>query len=122
MARAPGPKEIDIQAGFRARLRYAAPQVSAVAIPNAARRTQWAAMQAKREGMATGFPDMMVLAPGGRIGFLEFKTSAGRVSVAQTEWLERLTRFGFACAVVRSIDEAVQFLRDHHFPVMERAA
>jgi hypothetical protein len=114
--------EIQIQAGFRKQLRYIAPAVSCVAIPNAAKRTQWAAMQAKREGLATGFPDCMVIAAGGKIGFLEFKSAKGRLSDNQSEWISRLNERGFPVRVVRSVDEAIQFLRDHNFPLMERAA
>lgn len=117
--KAPAPSEIQIQAGFRARLRYVAPAVSCVAIPNAAKRTQWAAHRAKQEGLATGFPDVMLLAPGGKIGFLEFKSAKGRLSDNQREWIERLDVRGFPVRVVRSIDEAIQFLRDHDFPMME---
>jgi hypothetical protein len=116
------PREIDIQAGFRARLRYVAPAVSVVAIPNAAKRSQWAAMQAKREGMATGFPDVMCLWPGGGICFVEFKTAKGRTSENQAEWHERLDRWGHRVTVARSIDEAVEFLRLCGAPVMECAA
>lgn len=122
MAKPPRPKEIDIQAGFRARLRYVAPAVSAVAIPNAAKRSQWAAMQAKREGMSAGFPDVMCLWGGGGICFIEFKSAAGRLSDNQTDWIARLDQRGFRVAVARSIDEAVAFLRDCGAPVMERAA
>lgn len=122
MAKLAGPKEIDIQAGFRARLRYVAPAVSAVAVPNAAKRSQWAAMQAKREGMSAGFPDVMCLWAGGGICFIEFKSAAGRLSDNQTDWIARLEQRGFRVAVARSIDEAVAFLRDCGAPVMERAA
>jgi hypothetical protein len=113
------PSEIQIQSGFRNRLRYVAPAVSCVAIPNAAKRTRWAAHQAKKEGMSAGFPDVMLLAPGGKIGFLEFKSAKGRLSDNQIEWLDRLDERGFAVRVVRSVEEAVQFLRDHAFPMME---
>lgn len=114
--------EIDIQAGFRNRLRCVAPAVSCVAIPNAAKRTQWAARQAKREGLATGFPDCMCIWADGGICFLEFKTPKGRLSDNQAEWIERLAERGHRVAVVRSIDDAVAFLRDCGAPVLERAA
>ncbi len=114
----PATPELDIQRGFINRLRYVAPAVSVVAIPNAAKRTQWAAMQAKKEGLKAGFPDCQCLAPGGLIAFIEFKAAGGRVSENQAEWLERLTRWGFPCIVARSVEQAVEFLRCAGFPVM----
>lgn len=113
--------EVEIQSGFRNRLRYVAPAVSFVAIPNAAKRTEWAARQAKREGLATGFPDGMCIWAGG-ICFIEFKTPKGRLSENQAEWIERLQSRGHRVTVARSIEEAIAFLRECGAPVLERAA
>jgi hypothetical protein len=110
-----GQSEIQVVTLFRSRCRIMCPGVCIVAVPNAAKRTQWAAQRAKREGLATGFPDLMAIAPG-KIAFLEMKTDKGVVSVAQREWLERLTSMGFPCGVFRDADSALQFLRDHQFP------
>lgn len=118
----PAPSEIQIQAGFRNRLRYVAPAVSCVAIPNAAKRTQWAANQAKREGLATGFPDVMCVWAGGGICFIEFKSAKGRLSDNQAEWIERLRERGHRATVARSVDEAIAFLRECGAPVLEQAA
>lgn len=115
-------REIDIQQSFRKRCYYAAPSVHVVAVPNAARRTMWEARQAKKEGMAAGFPDVMCIWPGGGICFVEFKTPKGRVSENQAEWLLRLNQYGHQSAVCRSADEAMAFLRACGAPVMERAA
>ena len=114
--------EIDIQASFRKRLYYAAPRVRIVAVPNAARRSRWAAAQAKKEGLAKGFPDVVCLWPGGGIAFVEFKAPKGRVSIDQAEWHEWLDDSGHRIAVARSADEAIAFLRDCGAPIMERAA
>lgn len=114
--------ELAIQSGFRNRLRYVAPSVLFVAIPNAAKRTQWAARQAKAEGLAAGFPDAQCIWPGGGICFIEFKAAHGRLSDNQTEWIERLDRYGHRVAVARSIEEAIAFLRDCGAPVSERFA
>lgn len=118
----PAPTELQIQAGFRNRLRYVAPAVSCVAIPNAAKRTRWAAHRAKQEGLATGFPDVMCIWAGGGICFIEFKTAKGRLSDNQGEWIERLHERGHRVTVARSIDEAIDFLRQCGAPMMERAA
>lgn len=113
--------EIQIQTLFRSRCRIMCPGVSLVAIPNAAKRTQWAAQRAKREGLATGFPDMMAIAPG-KVAFLEFKSAKGRLSDNQGEWLDRLHGYGFPCGVFRDADVAVDFLREHGFPFIGRIA
>lgn len=111
--------ELQIQAGFRNRLRYVAPAVSCVAIPNAAKRTQWAANQALKEGLAPGFPDVMCIWAGGGICFIEFKTVTGRLSEAQGEWIVRLRERGHRVTVARSVDAAVEFLRECGAPMMD---
>lgn len=107
--------EIQLVTLFRSRCRIMCPGVSIVAIPNAAKRSQWAAMQAKREGMAPGFPDIMALAPG-KVAFLEFKTAKGRISDNQGDWLDRLHGMGFPCGVFRDADQAIEFLKVQGFP------
>lgn len=107
--------EIVIVTQLRARARILCPGVHIVAVPNAAKRTVWAARRAKREGMATGFPDLMAIAPG-KIAFLEMKTANGRVSVSQGEWLDRLHAMGFPCGVFRDADSAIAFLQREGFP------
>lgn len=116
--KAPAPTELQIQAGFRAQLRYVAPAVHCVAVPNAAKRGPKAVRQAKAEGMRAGFPDMIVFAPG-KIGFIEFKRAKGRLTDNQAEWLDRLAAFGFPVTVARSVDDALGFLRENGFPMME---
>ena len=64
-------------------LENAAPDVFAVAIPNAGRRTYRAAASLKAEGMTAGTPDLCVLLPGGFVLWLELKTATGRLSDAQ---------------------------------------
>jgi hypothetical protein len=111
-----GQSEIAIQTRFRARCRMLCPAVSIVAIPNAAKRTQWAAQRAKREGLATGFPDIICLWRGPGIAAIEFKSDKGRLSDNQAEWLDRLTEMGIPCTVSRDADQALEFLRDAGAP------
>lgn len=106
---------------LRKRLYMTAPAVQVVAVPNAGKRTVWAARQAKKEGMATGFPDMVILWPGAGVAFIELKISKGVVSPNQADWIARLDDYGHAVAVCRSVDEAVAFLRQCGAPVLERA-
>lgn len=114
--------EADLSQALRKRLYYAAPQVRLVGVPNAAKRTPWAVRQAKKEGMATGFPDLIAFAPGGLTAVMELKTPKGRLSENQAEWLEWLSDNGHPCAVIRSVEEGVAFLRKLGFPVREAAA
>ena len=100
---------------FRSRSKILCPGVRVVGIPNGGKRSQWAAAQAKREGMATGFVDLIALAPG-KIAFLEIKTARGKLSVAPEEWQERLKAMDFPCGVFRSANSALDFLREHDFP------
>ena len=111
--------EIKIQTLFRNRARIVCPSVRLVAVPNGGKRSQWAATQAKREGLAKGFPDLIALAPG-KIAFLEIKSAKGRESESQSEWLGVLNAMGFPCGVFRDADSAIEFLRVQGFPFIDR--
>lgn len=113
--------EIAIQVRFINRMKMLAPTVRLVATPNAGKRTQWAAMQAKREGMAAGFPDMTALWAGGT-AYIEFKQKDGSLSEPQISWLNWLYNAGFPCGCFRSVDSAVAFLRAQGAPFMAEAA
>ncbi len=54
-----------------------------------------------------GLPDRMVLMPGGRVVFLEFKTATGRLRAAQAIWKTRLEKMGFYVAIPRTRDDAL---------------
>lgn len=108
--------EIQIQTAFRNRLRYAAPAVSVVAVPNAAKRGLAAIRQAKREGMSSGFPDVLCFWAGGFCA-IEFKRPGGTVSDNQAEWLERLTRWGHHARVCYSPEQALAFLAECGAPI-----
>lgn len=111
--------ELQIQAGLRSRCRNWAPAISLVAVPNAGKRGQRALNQALKEGLAIGFPDLIALAPGGLVAFIEVKRADGKTTPRQDDWHEALRRWGFACAVIRSIDEGEAFLRAQGFPWLE---
>lgn len=116
------PSEIQIVTLFRSRAKIYCPGVSIVGIPNASKRGQWAINQAKREGMATGFPDVIVLWADRGFAAIEFKTSTGKLSIHQEEWLERLHRLGHHCFVARSAEDALNFLRLCGAPFLSAAA
>lgn len=112
--------EIAIQTLFRSRARMLCPEVAIIAIPNAAKRTQWAAQRAKREGLATGFPDVLCFWKGPGIAAIEFKAAKGRLSDNQAEWLDRLTALGIHATVSRDPDHALDFLRSAGAPFIGR--
>jgi len=116
-----GREELRIQVAFRNRMRMLAPQVLLVAIPNEGRRTTWEAMKRKREGLMPGFPDMMALWDG-KAAFLEFKKANGALSEVQVDCLNNLVRRDFPVGVFRHEDTAVEWLRGHGAPFMDRAA
>lgn len=118
----PDPSELQIVTLFRARCKILCPGVAIVAVPNGGKRSQWAAMQAKREGLATGFPDVLCIWHGGGVCFIEFKTAVGKLSTAQEEWLQRLRERGFHCGVARSADEGLDLLRMAGAPFLGRVA
>lgn len=112
--------EIAIQTLFRSRMRILAPAVSIIAVPNAAKRTQWAAQRAKREGMSAGFPDILCFWKGPGVAAIEFKAAKGKLSDNQAEWLDRLHAMGIPCTVSRDADHAVEFLRSAGAPFVGR--
>ena len=122
MIKASAPLEIDIQQAFRKRLYYVAPRVHVVAVPNAGKRTRWAAGQAKREGMSAGFPDVVCLWPARGVAFIEFKRPGGLISDNQLDWHMRLHDMGHDICLAYSADQAIDFLRSCGAPIMERAA
>lgn len=113
--------ELSIQVALRKALKLTT-GVRFVAIPNGAQRTAWSAMKAKQEGLASGFPDAIVLGPERLIAFLEIKARTGSLSEQQHIWLNYLTAAGFNCGVYRSVATALDALRDWGFPVGRVAA
>lgn len=60
----------------------------------------------KGDGAQAGFPDLIVIAPGGKTLFLEVKTKSGKLSEAQKDFANDLQMMGHNYAVVRSIEDA----------------
>ena len=65
-------------------------------------------------GVHPGFADLVVLSEG-RVLFLEVKSTTGRLRPAQEVFRDEVTNQGFACARVRSVDDALAALREHGF-------
>lgn len=104
--------EITIQSLFRSRARIMCPGVSIVAVPNGTHIASQAGRgKAQREGLSSGFPDVICTWPGGGIAFIEFKAKTGSLSANQKEWLNRLARQGHLVSVRRHPDTALDWLR-----------
>lgn len=110
--------ELAIQTLFRSRARIQCPAVTIVGIPNAGKRGERAARQAKQEGLATGFPDVLCFWQGPGIAAIEFKSEAGRLTLNQVEWLQRLSDLGIPAIVSRDPDHALDFLRQCGAPFL----
>ena len=59
-----------------------------------------------------GVPDRLILLPGGKVGFLELKTTGKKPTKLQEYWLSVLSGLGFAATWVDSKNKATQFLDD----------
>lgn len=113
--------EIGIQTRFRSRMRTMAPAVRLAAVPNAGKRTAWASMNAKREGLSKGFPDLMAYWENRGHAVLEFKARSGALDTEQISWLNFLHNAGIPCGVFRSADTALAFIRDCGAPFLAEA-
>jgi hypothetical protein len=103
-----------IQRAIIDRCRWA--NVLCVAVPNEGKRSPVTAQRMKARGMRPGFPDLICMQRG-LVAFLEVKAAKGRVSDNQVEMHEEIERHGLPVAVVRSQDEAAEFLRAQGFDI-----
>lgn len=64
------------------------------------------------KGLPKGFSDCLYIGPAADVAFLEVKTPSGKTSPEQDRFLALMQRYGHSTAVVRSADEAVQYIND----------
>lgn len=57
-----------------------------------------------------GVPDRLVLLPGGRVGFVECKSTGAKPRPQQVRRLEQLTRLGFTALVLDHVDDVEEVL------------
>lgn len=112
--------EHKLQVAVLGRLARVAPDIRVIAVPNAGKRSAYSAHRAKAEGLAKGFPDIHPIWAGGS-AYIELKAKAN-LSPEQHVWLNRLHAMGHPCAVLRSPDSVVAFLRSLGAPILEAAA
>lgn len=60
-----------------------------------------------------GIPDRMVLLPGGRLYFIELKTSKGKPSVHQLRYQIFLRKLGFYSGIIQGETQLKEFIKDH---------
>jgi hypothetical protein len=71
----------------------------------AAKRGPKAQMQAIATGLTPGDPDLRLYLPGGRVAFIEYKTSSGRLSPAQRTRHADMQRLGHEVEVIVAATE-----------------
>lgn len=59
-----------------------------------------------------GVPDRIVIAPGGRVWFVEFKTEEGELTKIQEFWQKRLKRLGCRARVIKGKKGAQEFIEE----------
>jgi hypothetical protein len=99
------------------------PKTRVAAVPNGQKRTRWQQQQAKREGMSSGFPDLILVGDrllpglGGNwsssplVAFPEIKALAP-MTQEQKDWLMFMMECGHNCGVFRN-PETLMFKMKH---------
>lgn len=94
------------------------------AIPNGGLRTLEGAVHLRLQGVRAGVSDLFLALPrGGYHGlFIECKTPTGRgrLSPAQRDWIERVTRVGYLATVVDNFDQAIAFINNYSRGTIQR--
>ncbi|MDQ6995451.1 MAG: VRR-NUC domain-containing protein [Mariprofundaceae bacterium] len=103
----------NIRAGKEPALRYMH------AIPNGGQRHIAVAVKLKAEGVKRGVPDICLPEPKGRFHglYIELKTSKGRTSPEQKDWLEHLAKRGYKAVVCKGWIEAKETIENYLKPI-----
>lgn len=62
-------------------------------------------------GLPNGFSDLIIILPGGRVGFVEVKTLTGRVSPEQINFIDHMRSIGCAAGIARSPEDAIDIIK-----------
>jgi hypothetical protein len=111
------------QAEYIATVRKLCKGIKVFAVPNAGKRTQWAAAKVKREGLYTGWPDTgacWVSNISGGVAWIEFKNGTSTPDEDQIDTLNWLHRRGHPVAVCRTAQGAIEWLKSIGAPVPVR--
>jgi hypothetical protein len=115
-------REARVQAAIVEWARLVAPDVLIVAVPNGGLRSKAEAARLKWTGVLAGIPDLAIVAPGGRVSFVETKAETGQLSPEQRAIRDALTALGTPPAICRSIEEARSAFAAWGFRTRESAA
>jgi hypothetical protein len=74
-------------------------------IPNGSSRDIREAVKLKATGLTKGASDLIVIAPNGKLMFIELKTDKGVQSEYQKEFEKRVTALGYEYHLIRSLEE-----------------
>jgi hypothetical protein len=86
---------------------------------NEGKRSKAEGARLKALGLTPGIPDLCLIAPVGRVFFIEVKTPRGSLSPEQVAIHSWLTAIGVPCAVCRSINDARLALKEWGIPTRE---
>lgn len=84
----------------------------AFAVPNGGKRDLLTGVTMKREGVKAGIADIIILSSGGYAACLEVKADKGRLSPAQKDFRDWCGSNGIPFAVVRSVAEVEDVLKE----------
>jgi hypothetical protein len=105
LRRRDGNAEARLQSTVVSWVRTVAPQTLIFAVPNGGLRTKAEAARLKWTGTVAGVPDLVIVASGGRVFFLECKTRRGSLSPDQRSIFHRLVSLAAPRAIIRSMDD-----------------
>jgi len=117
-------QESNVQCAIVKYLRSALPSsYRVISIPNGRFKADPVTIgRLKREGLTPGAPDLLVLRNDGWFAAIEVKASDGKLSPEQKEWSDWLSQGSGSQAVVRSLAEAEEVLREFGVPLRGKVA
>lgn len=86
-------------------------------IPNGGFRNKLEAINLSRQGVKKGVSDLFLAIPWGyevKHGlWIECKSNKGKLSISQIEWVEKMKILDYGVAIVKSVDEGIQAIKDY---------
>ena len=79
-------------------------------VPNGGGRSKVEASILKAMGVKAGVPDIAVILPSGRVGFIELKAGKGVATPAQRQMMAALRERGCPCVEARSLEQVAETL------------